>query len=47
MLRLRSVVLLTWLSCLAPMMAACSSPIRVEWCTETEMNTAGFKHVPW
>ena len=42
MLRLRWVVLITWLSCLAPMMAACSTPIRVEWSTETEMNTAGF-----
>lgn len=42
MLRLRWVVLLTRLSCLAPMMAACSTPIRVEWSTETEMNTAEF-----
>ncbi len=28
--------------CLASLMAACGAPIRVEWTTETEMNTAGF-----
>jgi hypothetical protein len=30
------------LSCAALILAACSTPIRIEWNTETEMNTAGF-----
>jgi hypothetical protein len=40
--RLRWTALLGWLFCVVSMMAACSAPIRVEWSTETEMNTAGF-----
>lgn len=42
MFRLRWAALLGWLFCVVSMMAACSAPIRVEWSTETEMNTAGF-----
>jgi len=30
------------LTCVVFMLAACSTPIRVDWNTETEMNTAGF-----
>lgn len=42
MFRLRCAALLGRLFCVVSMMAACSAPIRVEWSTETEMNTAGF-----
>jgi hypothetical protein len=40
--RLRPVTLLGWLLCVSAITAACSAPIRVEWTTETEMDTAGF-----
>jgi len=39
---LRWATLLSWLFCLTPMMSACSTPMRVEWSTETDINTAGF-----
>jgi hypothetical protein len=38
----RQVNLLIWLCCFSSIIAGCSAPIRVEWSTETEMNTAGF-----
>lgn len=38
----RWVTVLSCLTCVVFILAACSTPIRVEWNTETEMNTAGF-----
>jgi hypothetical protein len=40
--RFRRVTLLGLLLVLSSVMTACSTPIRVEWSTETELNTAGF-----
>jgi hypothetical protein len=40
--RFRLATALCCLSFVLLNLAACSAPIRVEWSTETEMNTAGF-----
>ena len=36
------VLRLIVLACLLVILAGCAAPVRVEWKTETEMNTAGF-----
>jgi hypothetical protein len=40
--RLRRVTVLSILLPLLLALASCTAPVRVEWSTETEMNTAGF-----
>lgn len=38
----QSILRLVALACVLVALAGCAAPVRVEWKTETEMNTAGF-----